>query len=47
MIWRPKAGPSPFVTETATKVFGSTQEAMEFFHQAGYVPTKPAGSLFA
>ncbi len=47
VIWRPKAGPSPFVTETATKVFGSTQEAMQFFHQAGYVPTKPAGSLFA
>jgi len=35
------------VTETATRVFASAQEAMQFFHQAGYVPDKPAGSLFA
>jgi adenylate kinase len=47
VIWRPKAAPSPFVTETATRVFASAQEAMQFFHQAGYVPDKPAGSLFA
>lgn len=47
VIWRAQAAPSPFVTETATRVFRSTQEAMQYFHQAAYVPTRPAGTLFA
>ena len=46
VIWRPAAEPSPFITETATKVFRSTQEAVEFFHAQNYVPP-PTGSLFS
>jgi adenylate kinase len=37
VIWQPKAEPSPFITETATKVFGSTQEALEHFQARGYI----------
>ena len=35
VIWRPRVAPSPFVTETATKMFASTDEAMEYFEGAG------------
>jgi len=37
VIWQPRAEPSPFVTETATKVFGSTQEALDYFQGQGYI----------
>ncbi len=37
VVWRPKAEPSPFVTETATRVFRTTEEALKFFQQKGYV----------
>jgi adenylate kinase len=37
VIWRPQAPPSPFVTETATKVFRTTEEAMQYFDQKGYL----------
>jgi len=47
VIWRPAAEPSPFVTETATKVFRTTDEAMRYFLEHGYVPAPPAGRLFA
>ncbi|MCE5327956.1 MAG: AAA family ATPase [Planctomycetaceae bacterium] len=46
VIWRPTAAPSPFITETATKVFPSVAEAMKFFQSAGYLHTGPLGSLF-
>ncbi len=46
VIWRPEASPSPFVTETATKVFKSTSEAIRFFLESGYVPTEDPGTLF-
>lgn len=36
VIWRPSVGPSLFITETATKVFKSTAEAMHYFEQTGY-----------
>ncbi len=36
VIWKPRAGPSPFVTETATRVFGAVEEAMNYFEQNGY-----------
>jgi hypothetical protein len=29
--------PSPFITETATKVFRSVEEAIGYFKQKGYV----------
>jgi len=46
VIWRPKADPSPFVTETATRVFRSTDQAVSFFSANGFL-RPPGGSLFA
>lgn len=37
VVWTPKIEPSPFITETATRVFGSLDQAMEHFQQKGYV----------
>jgi hypothetical protein len=37
VVWRPEMTPSPFVTETATKVFATIEEAFAFFQQKGYV----------
>ena len=47
VIWQGRAEPSPFVTETATRVFGSIDEAIEFFHSNGYLPASPSGGLFS
>ena len=51
VIWQCQAMPSPFITETATKVFASAEEAVAFFRSKGYLPTaapggSPAGELF-
>ena len=46
VIWRPVAPPSPFITETATGVFRSTEEAIRFFLANNYVPPPPSGRLF-
>jgi len=37
VIWRPRAEPSPFITETATKVFSDTEEALEYFSRKGFL----------
>ena len=37
VIWRPKKDPSPFVTETATKVFRSVEELFAHFQTKGYI----------
>jgi len=37
VIWQPQAEPSPFITETATRVFTSTTETLEFFKEQGYL----------
>jgi adenylate kinase len=37
LIWRPKKDPSPFVTETATKVFRSVEELFKHFQTKGYI----------
>jgi len=37
VIWACSATPSPFITETATRVFKSTQECIEHFRQRGYI----------
>lgn len=37
VIWRPKRPPSPFVTETATRVFATTEEALTHFEKIGYL----------
>ena len=47
VIWRPRAEPSPFITETATRVFSDVGQAVRFFQAGGYIPNGPAGSLFA
>jgi len=40
VVWKPKRNPSPFITETATKVFRSTEEALAYFEEAGMFPQK-------
>jgi adenylate kinase len=47
VIWKPACEPSPFITETATKVFRSTDEAIQHFFDAGFVTEPAPGSLFA
>jgi adenylate kinase len=37
VIWACKGLPSPFITETATRVFKNTDEAIGYFRQKGYV----------
>lgn len=37
VIWACRAMPSPFVTQTATRVFNSTDDAISFFRQKGYI----------
>ena len=37
VVWAPKRDPSPFITETATKVFRTTQEAIDYFGEKGYL----------
>jgi adenylate kinase len=36
VIWACRSTPSPFITETATRVFADTQEAIQSFRQKGY-----------
>lgn len=40
VVWRPKKHPSPFITETATRVFRATDEALEYFEKNGYFGEK-------
>jgi len=35
VVWKPKKHPSPFITETATKIFSSVQEALSYFEAKG------------
>lgn len=35
VVWKPKKNPSPFITETATKIFRSVPEAMSYFEEKG------------
>jgi hypothetical protein len=37
VIWACKAMPSPFITETATRVFASTEQAIEHFRDKGLI----------
>src|SRR5258706_451438 len=37
VIWACRGTPSPFITETATGVFKSTTEAIEYFRGKGYI----------
>jgi adenylate kinase len=35
VVWKPKKSPSPFITETATKIFRSVDEALRYFEDKG------------
>jgi len=35
VVWKPKKTPSPFITETATKIFASVDEALVYFEGKG------------
>ncbi len=35
VVWKPKKNPSPFITETATRIFRSVDEALTHFDQQG------------
>jgi hypothetical protein len=35
VVWKPKKSPSPFITETATKIFRSVEEALSYFEGEG------------
>jgi len=37
VIWRPACEPSPFITETATRVFVCVEDALKFFQSKGYI----------
>ncbi len=37
IIWRPKKEPSPFITETATKVFPAVDDLFRHFQSKGYI----------
>lgn len=37
VVWQPKIEPSPFVTETATRVFASVEELLKHFQKLGYL----------
>jgi adenylate kinase len=36
VVWKPSKAPSPFITETATKIFSSVDEALDHFSKQGY-----------
>ncbi|MEO0511547.1 MAG: ATP-binding protein [Planctomycetota bacterium] len=35
VVWKPEKNPSPFITETATKIFSTVEETLEYFESAG------------
>ncbi|MBL9141074.1 MAG: AAA family ATPase [Phycisphaerae bacterium] len=39
VVWKPRKNPSPFITETATKIFRSVDEALGFFEERGMFAT--------
>jgi adenylate kinase len=40
VVWKPKKHPSPFITETATKIFTTVDEALAHFEAKGMFGTK-------
>lgn len=43
VVWKPKKNPSPFITETATKIFPDVDAALEYWESKGMFAT---GNLF-
>ena len=44
VVWHCAAMPSPFITETATRVFADSSDALNYFRDKGYI-TSPAASV--
>jgi adenylate kinase len=40
VVWKPAKSPSPFITETATRIFASVDEALAWFEAKGMFGTK-------
>jgi len=40
VVWKPKKSPSPFITETATKIFDSVEDAMSYFEENGMLASR-------
>jgi hypothetical protein len=40
VVWKPARSPSPFITETATRVFRSVDEAMVHFEEKGMLASR-------
>jgi adenylate kinase len=40
VVWKPKKNPSPFITETATRIFRSVDEALKHFESKGMFPER-------
>lgn len=40
VVWKPAKAPSPFITETATRVFSSVDEALSYFESQGMFATR-------
>ncbi|MBL8964654.1 MAG: AAA family ATPase [Phycisphaeraceae bacterium] len=40
VVWKPRKSPSPFITETATKIFSGVDEALAHFEKSGYFGDK-------
>ena len=40
VVWRPAKAPSPFITETATKIFDSVEQALAYFEEKGMFAQK-------
>ncbi len=39
VVWKPTKTPSPFITETATKIFSSVDDALGYFESKGCFPS--------
>ena len=37
VVWDPPSEPSPFITKTATRVFGSIEDTLQYFQKRGYI----------
>ena len=40
VVWKPAKAPSPFITETATKIFPSVDDALAYFEKQGMFPQR-------
>ncbi len=43
VLWLCRANPSPFITETATRVFKDVPQALEYFREKKYISAAPHG----